>query len=448
MSAAPSSDLSMSSIGHAALVADDDAMVRDVPRSLLTEAGYTVMAAASGQEALALASYLDAAVAILDLAMPHGDGLQTCAALRRMANWRHVPILILTSYHTDAALRAARCAGVSGFVCKPFVSSELLRRIASLTGDRTAPRQHAQMVWKRRTLDRDPAEGAESGVPWERSNAMFSPSSNAILQAYRGAASMNCGASNNSDCENAAPEHRRILLAEDETTTREIVGHLLAQEGYQVDTAANGREALSAVIVGNYDLVLMDVRMPTLSGTEVTRLIRSLPNAKRHTPVIAMTANAFNLFAQEMQEAGMNGYLMKPVSAPALLDCVRQHLDGEAQPAEYDRQTGPARLLDLERLRDEARLFAPGAMGRFLDNLAISIEEILTRVQGWVSTEPAELRRRLHNMTGVAGTLGCTALSEVARDLEAEAAPSDALRQRFIATARASLAAIRQYRIA
>jgi hypothetical protein len=51
-------------------------------------------------------------------------------------------------------------------------------------------------------------------------------------------------------------------------------------------------------------------------------------------------------------------------------------------------------------------------------------------------------------MTGVAGTLGCTALSEVARDLEAEAAPSDVLRQRFIATARASLAAIRRYRIA
>jgi hypothetical protein len=298
------------------------------------------------------------------------------------------------------------------------------------------------MVWQQPTLDGDPAERVQTAVSWERPGAT-SAGSSAILQAYRGVAAMKPSAANNLEGEGAAPRPRRILLAEDETMTREIVDHVLTQEGYEVHTVTDGREALSAVIVGNYDLVLMDVRMPNLSGTEATRLIRSLPNPRRHTPIIAMTANAFNLFAQEMQEAGMNGYLMKPVTARSLLECVRHHLDEDAPPV----NPGVARMLDLERLCDEARLFAPGAMGRFLDNLAISVEDILPKVQGWVSTDAAELKRRLHNLTGIAGTLGCAALSEVARELEAEPALTDGLRQRFIATARASLDAIRRQRM-
>ncbi len=82
-----------------------------------------VIAAADGREALDPAAHLDVAVAILDLAMPNGDGLHTCRALRRMAAWRDVPILFLTNHHTDRALQAARRAGASGFVCKPFVPS-------------------------------------------------------------------------------------------------------------------------------------------------------------------------------------------------------------------------------------------------------------------------------------------------------------------------------------
>ena len=438
-------------IERAALVADDDVIVRDVLRSLLTEAGYTVVCAANGQEALALAPHLDASVAILDLAMPNGDGLQTCAALRQLPDWQTVPILILTSFHTDTALRAARRAGVSDFVCKPFVPSELLQRVAGMTGEGTAPRPREPMVWRQSSPgDANLVERSASPTPWtpggEQQIDPFGQQ-HAVLQVYRRLPATGTNAQCTSEGPDAPPQHRRILVAEDEKLTREIVSYVLRHEKYLVDVVTSGQEAVAAVVRGHYDLVLMDVRMPVVNGTDATRMIRSLPNRKRHTPVIAMTANAFKTFAQEMRAAGMNDYLMKPVSPEALLACVRQHLGGgrKAMPSHPDR---PAQTLELDRLQDEGRLFAPGAMGRFLDNLAASVEEALLCVQGWVTTEPIDLHRRLHNLAGVAGTLGCAALSEVARDLEADPMPSDALRERFIETAHRTLTAVRQHRSA
>ena len=130
------------SLGRCALVADDDASMRDVLRTVLTGAGYTVLLAATGREALSLAANLDAVVAIIDLAMPDGDGLETCLGLRKIPRWRNVPILVLSHYHTEKALRAALRAGANGFVCKPctgraFAAHRRLRGEAGHRGPRT-----------------------------------------------------------------------------------------------------------------------------------------------------------------------------------------------------------------------------------------------------------------------------------------------------------------------
>ena len=93
----------------------------------------------------------------------------------------------------------------------------------------------------------------------------------------------------------------------------------------------------------------------------------------------------------------------------------------------------------------EARNFAPGAIRRYLENLTVSINEVLPVVQGWTDAGPADVKQRLHNLTGLAGTLGCTSLSEVARTLETAPAISDQLVEQFVSAARASLAAIAEY---
>ena len=113
-----------------ALVCDDDSIIRTILRSVLTSAGFTAVLAANGREALSLAPTLEAKLAIIDLAMPEGNGLQTCAALRQISSWQDVPIIILTSYPVRQALSAALRAGADGFVCKPLVPAELLETVA------------------------------------------------------------------------------------------------------------------------------------------------------------------------------------------------------------------------------------------------------------------------------------------------------------------------------
>ncbi|HNM21490.1 MAG TPA: response regulator, partial [Rhodocyclaceae bacterium] len=104
----------------------------------------------------------------------------------------------------------------------------------------------------------------------------------------------------------------RILLAEDNLINQEIIVDLLSDLHLSVDVAANGNEAVALAEAYAYDLVLMDMYMPELDGLEATRRIRALPTGAR-TPIVALTANAFEEDRERCLAAGMNDYLAKPV---------------------------------------------------------------------------------------------------------------------------------------
>ncbi len=110
----------------------------------------------------------------------------------------------------------------------------------------------------------------------------------------------------------------RVLLAEDEPICQEISCGLLEDVGFVVDLAEDGAEALALANQNPYDFILMDMQMPKLNGVDATRAIRLLP---RHaeTPILAMTANAFDEDRQTCIEAGMNDHIGKPVDPDKLL---------------------------------------------------------------------------------------------------------------------------------
>jgi CheY-like chemotaxis protein len=118
----------------------------------------------------------------------------------------------------------------------------------------------------------------------------------------------------------------RILVVEDNHVNQKVVTAVLRKRGFSIELANDGQEALNKLEKSAaFDLVLMDVQMPVLDGLEATRLIRKEPRWTR-LPIIAMTAHAMNGDKERCLEAGMNGYISKPVHPSLLLSTVDEFL--------------------------------------------------------------------------------------------------------------------------
>lgn len=111
----------------------------------------------------------------------------------------------------------------------------------------------------------------------------------------------------------------RVLLAEDNKLNQKLAMAVLSAAGYVVALAENGLEAVSAIEHEDYDVVLMDARMPEMDGVEATALIRAMESPKSDIPIIVLTANAMAGARTQYLAAGADDYLTKPIDTKALL---------------------------------------------------------------------------------------------------------------------------------
>ncbi len=118
---------------------------------------------------------------------------------------------------------------------------------------------------------------------------------------------------------------RKILLVEDEPINQEVSLGLLEDAGLQVDLAGDGAEAVELASINDYVMILMDIQMPKMSGIEATHAIRQLPGHEA-TPILAMTANAFDEDRRQCFESGMNDFISKPVKPEVLFSTLLKWL--------------------------------------------------------------------------------------------------------------------------
>ena len=148
-------------------------------------------------------------------------------------------------------------------------------------------------------------------------------------------------------------EKFNILLAEDNLINQKVTIKILSTFGFNVTAVADGQEAVAAVKAGNYDLILMDLQMPKVDGFKATEQIRSLPDSKRNTPIIALTAHALLGDKERCINAGMTDYVAKPIAGQDLVKKIDILLDirNEDSASQEPQSNKKNTLLDQDRLR-------------------------------------------------------------------------------------------------
>ena len=202
----------------------------------------------------------------------------------------------------------------------------------------------------------------------------------------------------------------RVLLVEDNRINRKLAKTVLDKRGHVTVAVEQGADALQELEHGSFDVVLMDLQMPHMDGLEATRAIRRAERAAgRRVPVIALTAHASADDRARCLQAGMDGFLAKPLHPAALLDAVERAARAPAPVPAIDRETL------LERLGCD-----PGLLHEIAGMLGEESGKLLAAVRAAIrSGDAAQLDRELHSLRGMLRSLAADGADRLAASLEA-----------------------------
>jgi signal transduction histidine kinase/CheY-like chemotaxis protein/HPt (histidine-containing phosphotransfer) domain-containing protein len=261
-------------LGMSVLVVDDNATNLRILKQLLQGWSMLPTLASSGPEALEILVDAQARgssfpLILTDVDMPEMDGFALVEAIRKTPALEGTTVLMLSSVRHVEETRRCRELGIDVYLTKPVRRSQLWRAIRTALGE--APVN-------------ENGRGKSRPEPGPR---LCRP--------------------------------LRVLLAEDHPVNQKLTRNFLERDGHSVHVVVNGLQAVHAAENERFDAILMDVQMPEMGGFEATRAIRASKKADTSSiPIIALTARAMKGDREACLEAGMNGYLSKPVRAEDL----------------------------------------------------------------------------------------------------------------------------------
>lgn len=246
----------------------------------------------------------------------------------------------------------------------------------------------------------------------------------------------------------ALKANQHILVVEDNPLNQKVAQVMLERLGQQVTIAENGQEALQQMTAdpGRFDLILMDMQMPVLDGTETTRHWRQHEHAYqlKRLPIVAMTANVMPEHRERCMQSGMDDMIHKPFTRDELYQVVCRYLASEqsneiamgaplhhtAEALTQVMQGEAVFPLLNELICDELKeTFEQSALDALMTTFLTRLDDRHTRLKAyWQSEDRAALGHEAHSLKGAAASLGCIAIAEQASQLELralDASPSE-----------------------
>jgi signal transduction histidine kinase/CheY-like chemotaxis protein len=362
-------------VGRSVLVADDNATNRRIFQKILEKWQMVPMLVESGPAAVEAVFEAERRghpfdIVLLDVNMPGMDGFATAEQLRDQAEGPLPTVMMVTS--SDQFGDAHRCKniGVAAYLVKPVRQAALREAVLSaLNGLKRPPRTEA------------PAPKTPTGPVF------------------------------------------RILLAEDNVVNQRVAMGLLTKAGHDVTLAENGRLALDALDKAAFDLVLMDMQMPEMSGGEAIAAIRERERKSGgHVPIIALTAHALKGDRERCLETGADDYLAKPVVPAALYERIAAVVPAKApQPKANGLFDASRAAALLARVGGDPILFRD-VIELFVDDCPNQLDAIRQAIH---DQQPDRIYRAAHKLKGSAGNFEAHEIMALLQRLEARARDGD-----------------------
>lgn len=361
--------------GLPVLVVDDNATNRRILEETFSYWGMKPVAVDSGSKAMDLLleaweSGTPYPLVITDCMMPEMDGFQLVERIKEDPRMAASTIIMLTS--SGERGDASRCIklGISAYLVKPIKQSELLFTVSKVLEEPAPGVTHPSLITRHSIRE--------------------------------------------------SKNRLKILLAEDNPVNQTVALRMLERMGHTVSLVENGKEAIETLKLASFDLVLMDVQMPLMDGFEATRALREWEKtAGKHVPVIAMTAYALKGDEEKCLEAGMDGYIPKPISAQHLYDVIEGMMDQSEKLEEKPLVTVQKRgILDkqviLDRVGGDVELLKE-IVDLFLQDYPPLVAQIKDALQ---EGDYQLLEKSAHTLKGSVGNFGADSVVQAALNLE------------------------------